>query len=138
MEWNNSATLDDWDDLSEQIMDELINRGFYKKEIISFIVALEEMYINIVNYAYAPYRGAVRTCLNIQGDIVSVQFCDKGQPFNPLKATSPDTSAVCKKRMAGGLGIFMARNKTDNMLYEYTDGENKTTLIKKIKKEIKK
>lgn len=136
MKWNGLATLGAWDDLSEQITNELINRGFCKKEITSFVVALEEMYINIVNYAYAPYNGVVRTCLTIQGDIVSVQFCDRGRPFNPLKAALPDTTAVCKKRMLGGLGIFMARSKTDNMLYEYTDGENKTTLIKKIKKEI--
>lgn len=136
MEWKGLATLNVWDDLSEQITNKLINLGFCKEEIISFVVALEEMYVNIVNYAYAPYDGTVRTCLDIQGDTVSVQFCDSGKPFNPLKATLPDTTAAHKKRMVGGLGIFMARNKTDNMLYEYTDGENRTTLIKKIKKEI--
>ncbi len=134
MEWNGLATLDVWDALSEQITNELINRGFCKKEIISFMVALEEIYVNIINYAYAPYEGKVRTCLNINGDTVSVQFCDTGQPFDPLKTTFPNTTEVCTKRKAGGLGIFMARNKTDNMLYEYTGGENKITLIKKIKK----
>ncbi len=130
MEWIGLASLSEWDRLSEQIIIILRGRGFNEKEIISFIVALEEIYVNISSYAYAPKKGVVRTRLDIYGNTVSVTFCDSGKPFDPLKAAVPDMSGTGRERTSGGLGIFIARLKTDDMTYEYTGGENRLTLIK--------
>lgn len=125
------ADINEWDELADSIMELLRSRNFNNKDIISFIVALEEIFVNIANYAYEPDTGTVEVKINITDNTVAVQFCDSGKPFDPSEIELPDIDATSKQRKIGGLGIYMARVRSDNMIYEYHDNKNKLTLIKK-------
>ncbi len=97
-------------------------------------VALEEIFINIANYAYQPDKGpaTVRVDVSDEPITVTITFIDQGVPYDPLAKDDPDVSLPADQREIGGLGIFMTKKLMDDVIYEYKDGSNILRLIKKI------
>ena len=63
---------------------------------------------------------------------VYVTFIDSGMPFDPLKKEDPDVTLPAEEREIGGLGIYMTKQAMDEVSYEYKDGQNILTLVKKL------
>lgn len=97
-------------------------------------VAVEEVFINIASYAYAPENGraVVRVETSDSPITVSVTFIDHGVPYDPLAKPNPDVTLAVDRRQIGGLGIFMTKQLMDDIVYEYKDGRNILTLKKLI------
>jgi len=97
-------------------------------------VAAEEIFVNIANYAYAPGKGIATVRLEIREDpaAATITFIDQGTPFDPLKKEDPDVSLPAEEREIGGLGILMVKKTMDELHYEYKDGQNRMTMIKKL------
>ncbi|MBQ7642562.1 MAG: ATP-binding protein, partial [Clostridia bacterium] len=97
-------------------------------------VAVEEIFVNIANYAYAPDVGKVTVRVEITEEPLSVciTFMDGGKPFDPTKRADPDVTLSAEERQIGGLGIFMTKKIMDDVVYEYIDGKNILTLKKGI------
>lgn len=95
-------------------------------------LAVEEIFVNIANYAYNPKTGpaTVRVEILPEPPSVDITFIDNGIPYDPLSKADPDTTLSAKERQVGGLGIFMAKKTMDDMKYEYIDGHNILTLKK--------
>ena len=98
------------------------------------VVAAEEIFVNIAQYAYAPGTGDALIRVNSGEDLrdVSITFIDWGVPFNPLAKPDPDVTLPAEKRSIGGLGIFMTKKLMDDVSYEYSDGRNVLTLRKNL------
>ena len=101
---------------------------------IQIDVAVEEIFVNIARYAYAPETGPVTICIDASVDKVQVTFMDGGVPFNPLDRPDPDVTLPADKRKIGGLGIYMVKRSMDDVHYEYRDGQNVFTITKFIKR----
>ena len=97
-------------------------------------IAVEEVFINIASYAYAPDKGKaiVRIDTNKNLGIIAITFIDNGKPFDPTQSADPDTTLAADERQFGGLGIFMTKKLMDEVVYEYMDGQNILTLKKSI------
>ncbi len=97
-------------------------------------LAVEEIFVNIANYAYAPGRGKARVRVEVSGDpvTVAITFIDRGVPYDPLKKVDPDVTLSAEERDIGGLGIFMTKKVMDDISYEYKNGQNILTLKKMI------
>ena len=97
-------------------------------------IAVEEIYINIANYAYSPDIGKATIKVGISDDNkeVSITFIDNGVPYNPLEKDDPDITLSAEERAIGGLGIFMVKKSMDDMFYEYKEGQNILTIIKNL------
>ena len=97
-------------------------------------LAVEEIFVNIANYAYAPGEGkaAIRVQVSEEPRRVDVTFRDRGVPYNPLEKEDPDVTALAAERKLGGLGIFLTKQLMDEVQYEYRDGQNVLTLTKRI------
>lgn len=114
-------------------------------------IAVEELFVNIANYAYAPDTGdadilieTLNTCpipeeyrkglseKDLKGKWLRVTLSDSGVPFDPLQKDDPDISLSAQERRVGGLGIFMVKKSMDHMYYEYKDGKNHISIIKKL------
>ena len=97
-------------------------------------LAVEEIFVNIANYAYAPGKGNATVRVEVSGDpvTVSITFIDRGMPYDPLKRDEPDITLSASEREIGGLGIFMTKRIMDDIVYEYKDGQNILTLKKTI------
>ena len=96
-------------------------------------LALEEMYINIANYAYTPKTGEME--LRVEFDEaereLTLVLIDSGIPYDPLAKKDPDVTLSAEKRKIGGLGIYLVKKTMDSMAYERRDGRNIVTMTKK-------
>lgn len=126
------ATLENWETVKNFLKKMLAEKNFSRDDERSLQMAIEEIYCNIVNYAYAPHVGRVKIVGNFENDECGIilQFIDEGKPFNPLEKDAPDFTIAHEDREVGGLGIFIVREMVDDMSYEYTDGKNILTLKK--------
>ncbi len=97
-------------------------------------VAVEEIFVNIAHYAYAPDKGCAVVRVEVGEDplTVSITFIDHGVPYDPLERTDPDLTLPVEEREIGGLGVFMTKQLMDDVSYEYRDGQNILTLKKKL------
>ena len=95
-------------------------------------VAVEEMFVNIAQYAYAPGTGDAVISVAIREGCAVITLKDWGAPFDPLAKDDPDVSLSAEDRKIGGLGIFMVKKSMDDMRYAYADGQNILTIRKKI------
>ena len=104
------------------------------KIMMQIDVAVEEIFVNVASYAYAPDTGSVTIRMDLQEKprAVVITFIDSGIPYNPLAKEDPDVSLSAEERSIGGLGIFMVKKTMDKMEYEYTDKQNVLTMIKGI------
>ena len=97
-------------------------------------LAVEEIFVNIANYAYAPSIGKATVRVEVTEDpvAVTITFVDRGVPYDPLKKTDPDVTLSAEERQIGGLGIFLTKKIMDDISYEYKDGQNVLTLKKNL------
>ena len=103
------------------------------KAQMQIAVAAEEIYVNIAHYAYAPGTGEATVRMEITDDRTAViAFLDRGVPFDPLAKPDPDVTLSAEERDIGGLGIYMTKKTMDDVRYEYRDGQNILTLVKRI------
>jgi len=128
------ATLDNLRLVNAFLEEHLEEADCPLKAQMQISVAAEEIYVNIAHYAYAPETGTVTLRLELQEEppAVTLTFLDSGIPFNPLDRTDPDVSLPAEEREIGGLGIFMTRKSMDDLRYEFRDGQNVLTLIKRL------
>ena len=97
-------------------------------------VAIEEVFVNIANYAYGSGEGDMnlRIGFDEQNRTITFRMTDKGVPFDPLKKPDPDITLSAEDREIGGLGIFITKKTMDCVTYTYENGENILTMIKTI------
>jgi serine phosphatase RsbU (regulator of sigma subunit)/anti-sigma regulatory factor (Ser/Thr protein kinase) len=94
---------------------------------------LEELATNVMKYGGVE-SGAdcCRIELERRPEEVVISFSDAGAPFNPLAREEVDTSLPIEDRPIGGLGIHFIKHLTDTQHYEFLDGRNILTLVKKV------
>ena len=93
-------------------------------------LAVEEIYVNIAHYAYAPAQGTVEILCTVDEGILTVRFKDSGKSFDPIAKPDPDITLSAEERQIGGLGIFLTKKFMDSVSYEYADGHNVLTFTK--------
>ena len=99
-------------------------------------LAVEEIFVNIASYAYAPDTGDVRIRMEFfeEPRAVGITFIDSGIPYNPLAKEDPAVQLSADERQVGGLGIFLTKKSMDEMSYEYKNGQNVLSMKKQLKK----
>ena len=97
-------------------------------------IAIDELFGNIVHYAYHPGTGPATVRVEVLEEPLSVviTFIDQGVPYDPLAKEDPDVTLSAEEREIGGLGIYIVKKNMNEITYEYKDGKN----ILKIRKEI--
>ncbi len=96
-------------------------------------LALEEAFVNVAHYAYDGKPGKIEVDFDKQDDMLKVTLSDSGKPYDPLKKPDPDITLSAEKRQIGGLGIYLIKKYTDGISYEYRDGKNHLTIVKKLR-----
>lgn len=97
-------------------------------------LAVEEIFVNIASYAYAPGEGtaSLRVERSDEPAALTIRFLDRGVAFDPLAREDPDVNAMAHERKAGGLGIFLTKQFMDEVRYERRDGCNVLTIRKSL------
>lgn len=113
------------EDLSRQL-------GFSKRCKCETNLVLEELFTNIINYAYRDGGDhEVLLRIRIEADQLYIEIEDDGIPFNPMNAEPPGLDAEVDDREVGGLGVFFARKFADQISYERAGEKNIVKIIKR-------
>ena len=99
---------------------------------MNMAIALEEVFVNISNYAYGDETGKAVIRFAYEGNNIIIEFEDSGLPYNPLEKDDPDITLNAEERQIGGLGIYMVKNIMDMVEYRYEDGKNILSLKKAV------
>ena len=102
------------------------------KAQMQIALAVEEIFVNIAHYAYAPDKGkaTVRVEVSEEPVRVTITFIDHGIPYDPTAKEDPDVTQKAENRRIGGLGIYLTKQVMDDVVYEYKDNQNILTLKK--------
>lgn len=125
------------------IGDALSSAGCPKTVINRLTLAAEELFVNIADYSYknpvndnagndnGDGTASVRLRITKDPDEAVITLSDRGTPFDPLAKKDPDVTLDINKRKSKGLGIFLSKQMTDTIKYEYKDGQNIIVISKK-------
>ncbi|MBQ9530692.1 MAG: SpoIIE family protein phosphatase [Eubacterium sp.] len=95
-------------------------------------LSVEEIYVNIANYAYGDSVGKAEISISKADDEVMIVFKDGGVEYNPLAKKDPDVTLSAEERNIGGLGIYLVKKNMDSVSYVYENNQNILTLKKAI------
>ena len=120
--------------LTEMVDAELEKLDCPMKAQMQIELAIDEIFTNIVSYAYGSGTGTATVQMSYDAGTgeVSLVFMDSGVPYDPLKKNDPDVSLSADEREIGGLGIFLTKKMIDDISYEYKNGQNILTIMKKL------
>ena len=95
-------------------------------------IAVEEIFVNIAQYAYLKGTGKAKVSLSVLESPrrFMITFTDSGIPYDPLAKPDPNIKLSAQERQIGGLGIYMVKKSMDDMRYERRDGQNILTIVK--------
>jgi anti-sigma regulatory factor (Ser/Thr protein kinase) len=107
----------------------LESQGVGRKRLSEIELAMEEILVNIFNYAYPERQGEVEiTCGFDDGGGLQVEVSDQGIPFNILSRGDPDLQGGVAERAIGGLGVFFVKQLIPAVRYRREGGLNILTL----------
>ncbi len=130
-----SATLENLEALMTHGRDAAAACGMDTKAIAQVELALEEVLVNVISYAYAPDQKHPSDNIELDcnwdnNKTLTITVADQGPAFDPLDRPDPDTTLSVEERGIGGLGIFLTKQMMDSVSYERSQGKNILTLVK--------
>ena len=127
-----AADLSEIDGVRQFLRDELQGVAISEQNFFKIELAVVEICINVIRYAYPRERGSINLSLKEGRKRVVVEIRDSGIPFNPCAAPKPDVKEIVEAGRKGGLGIYLTLRLMDTCDYRREDGQNVLTMIKKI------
>ena len=109
--------------LNEFISNEL------QEENLQVNLIVEEIFANIVNYSNTDY---ITVNVEYETPTLTVEFIDNGIEFNPLLKESPKAPNNIEEAEIGGLGIFLTKELSDELEYQYENDKNHLIIIKNV------
>ena len=92
-------------------------------------LVLEELFVNAVRHGGCEgVPDSVCVSLRAESDGVTVEFRDRGRPFDPAAVGAANLHATLQERSGGGLGLHLVREIMRDLRYQ-RDGEwNRTDM----------
>ena len=135
-EFETPALVDKLNDVIAFVDEQLETADCPMKTQMQIELAVEEIFVNIASYAYAPGTGNATIKVGISGEqpTAEITFIDRGKHYDPLAKEDPDITLPAGERGIGGLGIFLTKKNMDDVSYEYRDGMNIFTMKKTLQR----
>jgi len=103
------------------------------KDYFKIELALLEICVNIIRYAYPQSNGEIMVKAWQDKDKVYLEIRDHGVPFDPRELKPPDIDDLIKNQRRGGLGVFLSRTLMDGFDYKRENNQNVLTIYKDLK-----
>lgn len=136
--WNRifCASLSELPEVMQFVKDVAISVGFAQEEVNQIQISLEEVFVNIVSYAYSKETNgnAILNCHYYSDGTLELVLSDRGFAYDPLSVQRADIQASAEERKIGGLGVFFAQKLMDEMHYRREQDRNILTLRKQNRK----
>lgn len=129
---NIDTSVDPLARMNEAIEDIGMQEDWPPDLLFTITLVIEEVGLNIVNYAYGGEGGMFELIITSEDDSLTVELIDGGPPFNMLTdADAPDIDADLDDRPVGGLGIHLVKSMMDELNYKREHDQNHLTLVKR-------
>ncbi|MBI2743855.1 MAG: ATP-binding protein [Chlamydiales bacterium] len=127
-----TASFEQLSSILTWIQTRCVEAGFSSSEASRIQLALEEVLVNVIRYAYPEKKGeVVLTCKLYPEEKIQFIVRDQGRAFNPLlQKPAVDLLEELHERKEGGLGIFFAEQLMDEIAYERLEPFNHLFLTK--------
>ncbi|MGC8493376.1 MAG: ATP-binding protein [Syntrophobacteraceae bacterium] len=123
------AAMGSFETFRSFVLREMENEGDLEELIPRVDLVLEEVLVNVINYAYPQGSGEIEVECGAGGKgEFQVTVKDWGVPFNPMEQDAPDLSSDISSRKVGGLGVYLVKEMTSRLAYEFRNGGNVLTL----------
>lgn len=126
------AAVDSLDAVNDFLSEEMEKAELSMKLQTSLSLVVEEVFVNIAHYAYAPGEGDATVEFAISDGELTLTFSDEGTAYNPLTHEDPDITAKAEDRAIGGLGLLLVKKIMDGAEYRREGGRNLFILNKKL------
>ena len=127
------SSLDELDQLCQNLETFGKKFGLSKKLIFEINLALDELFTNIISYGFKDNQEhTIKVTLTPQNDELCLCIEDDGKPFNPIDFETPNVSCSVEECKIGGLGIHIMKKLMDEVCYERCGDKNVLNLKKKI------
>ena len=127
---NHLSELEKVGQFIEEIGDEL---GLSMEMIMNLTLVMEEMVVNVIDYAYPEGKEAdIELLAKSDGKELTFVLSDQGREFDPTAKEDSDMSENPAERQLGGMGIFIVKNIMNKVTYQRLDGKNLLTMTKGI------
>ena len=127
---NHLSELEKVGQFIEEIGDEL---GLSMEMIMNLNLVMEEMVVNVIDYAYPEGKEAdIELLAKSDGKELTFVLSDQGREFDPTAKEDSDMSENPAERQLGGMGIFIVKNIMNKVTYQRLDGKNLLTMRKGI------
>ncbi|MGQ9801843.1 MAG: ATP-binding protein [Candidatus Saccharicenans sp.] len=107
---------------------------FSEEEHYQIELAVVEICINIIHYAYPGGKGQIGLSFWTEGPEVYLEIRDSGLPFDPTSSRTPDLEELIRQEKVGGLGIYISRELMDGFTYRRENDQNILLMHKKLAK----
>ncbi|MBR3530567.1 MAG: SpoIIE family protein phosphatase [Bacteroidaceae bacterium] len=121
--------MDDIAKLKPFIFETAQSAGIDEKEANRLRLAVEEVLANVINYGEAT---GITLRASVENEQLMLTIDDDGQAFDPTQDSTTDLSVPPDHRPPGGLGLIFLHQMTDGLAYQYSNGHNILTIIKRI------
>jgi anti-sigma regulatory factor (Ser/Thr protein kinase) len=118
------AALDELPDLLALVEEKTRQAKLPEGLIFKAQVVLEEIFVNVVNYAYDGKKGPMEINLQAEQNSLQIRVTDWGKPFNPLQQKQPDLQERFEKGIPGGAGLMLVRTMTASLAYTRIQDRN--------------
>jgi sigma-B regulation protein RsbU (phosphoserine phosphatase) len=126
------AELDNLTKFVDEARRAALAAGLSATEVTRIELCVEEVAVNIINYAYQKSGGVLRmSCSNDKFNL-TITIEDDGVPFDMLQKEDPDIDAPAEDRPIGGLGVFLVKELMDEVVYTRENKKNVLVLKKNL------
>jgi anti-sigma regulatory factor (Ser/Thr protein kinase) len=121
------------DKMRSFLKDSLEGLNVSDKDYFKIELALLEICVNIIRYAYPQNNGDIMIKAWCDEGKMFLEIRDNGVPFDPRELKAPDIDESIRKEQTGGLGVYLSRSLMDGFDYKREDNQNVLTIYKNIK-----
>ena len=114
--------------IREFVLAEAASVGVNQEVVGKVDLVVEELVINVVNYAYGKSSGEIEVRCGVKESKFILSISDNGPKFNPLDHGDPDTSSALEERPIGGLGIYLVKQLSSSQTY-HREGDRNVLMI---------
>lgn len=104
--------------------------GADESGIHDVVQAVDEAVTNAIIHGYHGAAGVIEVEVDHAGQSLIVRLRDEAPRFDPTTVPDPDNALPLDQRRPGGLGVYLARELTDDLTYRQTRNGNELTLVK--------
>jgi len=104
-----------------------------QKDIFELNLILDELITNTINYGYSDSEiHTIEISIEIESGSFLIKIIDDGKEFNPIERENADINVELADRKIGGLGIYLVKQKIDNITYQRISNKNVLNIVKKV------